>query len=79
MCIRDRKIIGVGGVDSGKSAYNKIINGASVIQLYTGMVYEGPGIVSKISEELIKILDKEGVKNISDVVGHKNWSWLATL
>tara|TARA_B100000579_G_scaffold412139_1_gene403575 strand:- start:20 stop:1060 length:1041 start_codon:yes stop_codon:yes gene_type:complete len=66
------KIMGVGGVDSGKSAYKKIINGASVIQLYTGMVYEGPGIVSKISEELIKILDKEGVKNISDIVGHKN-------
>mgnify|MGYP002022690542 CR=1 FL=1 len=73
------KIMGVGGVDSGKSAYKKIINGASVIQLYTGMVYEGPGIVSKISEELIKILDKEGVKNISDIVGHKNWPWLATL
>ncbi len=36
------------------------------------MIYEGPGIVSKISEELIKILDKEGVKNISDIVGHKN-------
>ena len=65
------KIIGVGGVDSGKSAYKKIINGASVIQLYTGMVYEGPGIVSKISEELIKILDKEGAKNISDIVGNK--------
>jgi len=69
---KEIKIIGVGGVDSGKSAYKKIINGASVIQLYTGMIYEGPGIVSKISEELIKILDKEGVKNISDIVGHKN-------
>ncbi len=68
---KEIKIIGVGGVDSGQSAYEKIINGASVIQLYTGMVYEGPGIVSKISEELIKILDKEGVKNISDIVGNK--------
>ena len=66
------KIIGVGGVDSGESAYKKLINGACAIQLYTGMVYEGPGIVSKINEELIKILDKEGVKNISDIVGHKN-------
>ena len=69
---KEIKIIGVGGVDSGQSAYEKIINGASAIQLYTGMIYEGPGIVSKISEELIKILDKEGVKNISDIVGHKN-------
>ncbi len=66
------KIIGVGGVDSGKSVYQKIINGASLVQLYTGMIYKGPGIASKISEELINILDKEGVKNISDLVGSKN-------
>ena len=66
------KIIGVGGVDSGQSAYQKIINGASLVQLYTGMIYQGPNIVSKISEELINILDKEGVKNISDLVGSKN-------
>ena len=66
------KIIGVGGVDSGQSAYQKIINGASLVQLYTGMIYRGPNIASKISEELINILDKEGVKNISDIVGSKN-------
>ena len=66
------KIIGVGGVDSGQSAYQKIINGASLVQLYTGMIYQGPSIASKISEELINILDKEGVKNISDIVGSKN-------
>jgi len=66
------KIIGVGGVDSGQSAYQKIINGASLVQLYTGMIYQGPSIASKITEELINILDKEGVKNISDVVGSKN-------
>ena len=66
------KIIGVGGVDSGQSAYQKIINGASLVQLYTGMIYQGPSIVSKISQELINILDKDGVKNISDVVGSKN-------
>ncbi len=66
------KIIGVGGVDSGQSAYEKIINGASLVQLYTGMIYRGPSIASKISEELINILDKEGVKNISDIVGSKN-------
>jgi len=65
-------IIGVGGIDSGQSVYQKIINGASLVQLYTGMIYQGPGIVSKISEELINILDKEGVKNISDIVGSKN-------
>ena len=73
------KIIGVGGVDSGQSVYQKIINGASLVQLYTGMIYKGPSIVSKINEELINILENERVKNISDIIGSKNWSWLATL
>ena len=73
------KIIGVGGVDSGQSVYQKIINGASLVQLYTGMIYKGPSIVTKINEELINILENERVKNISDIVGSKNWSWLATL
>ena len=36
------------------------------------MIYQGPNIVSKISEELINILEKEGVKNISDIIGNKN-------
>ena len=66
------KIIGVGGVDSGHSAYQKIINGANLVQLYTGMIYQGPSIATKISQELINILEKEGIKNISDVVGSKN-------
>ena len=65
-------IIGVGGVDSGKSAYEKIINGASLIQLYTGMVYKGPNVASKISNELIDILKNEGIKNISKAIGTKN-------
>ena len=63
------KIIGVGGVDSGKSAYEKFISGASYIQLYTGMVYQGPNIVNKISEELNDILTSNGVKNIQEIIG----------
>ena len=71
--LRDKVIIiGVGGVDSGKSAYEKIINGASLIQLYTGMVYKGPNVASKISNELIDILKNEGIKNISEAIGTKN-------
>ena len=66
------KIIGVGGVSSGKDAYEKIIRGASLVQLYTGMVYRGPDIANKINKELIEILTKEGVKNISQIVGSKN-------
>ena len=65
------KIIGVGGVDSGKSAFEKFISGANYIQLYTGMVYKGPNIVNKISYELNDILSSEGVKNIEEIVGSK--------
>ena len=67
------QIIGVGGVDSGESAYKKIIAGASYIQLYTGMVFQGPGIVRKIKKELKEILIDEGVKNFKEIVG-KNHS-----
>ena len=65
------KIIGVGGVDSGKSAYEKIINGANLVQIYTGMVYQGPNIASKIAKELIEITKNHSVKNISELVGIK--------
>ena len=65
------KIIGVGGVDSGKSAYEKIINGANLVQLYTGMVYQGPNIASKITKELIEITKNHSVENISELVGIK--------
>ncbi len=68
---KETKIIGVGGVDSGKSAYEKIINGASLVQLYTGMIYKGPGIVSKICDELTEILNSEGIKKLDEAIGTK--------
>ena len=63
------KIIGVGGVDSGQSAFEKISSGADAVQLYTGMVYKGPGVVKNIKKELISILKKERLKNIAEAVG----------
>ena len=65
------KIIGVGGVDSGASAYEKFVAGANYVQLYTGMVYRGPNIVSMIKKELRELLLKDGVKNFSEIVGKK--------
>ena len=62
-------IVGVGGVNSGKSAYEKIIAGASLLQLYTGFVYRGPSTAKGIKKELIEILKVEGVKNIKDAIG----------
>ena len=62
-------IIGVGGVNSGKTAYEKIIAGASLLQLYTSFVYRGPSAAKDIKKELIQILKAEGIKNIKDAVG----------
>ena len=66
------KIIGVGGVDSGISAYKKFLAGASYVQLYTGMVYRGPNIVNMIKKELKELLLKDGVKNFSEIIGKKH-------
>ena len=65
------KIIGVGGVDSGRGAYEKFLAGAHYVQLYTGMVYRGPNIVNMIKKELKKLLLKDGVKNFEEIVGKK--------
>ena len=65
------KIIGVGGVDSGESAYKKFLAGASYIQLYTGMVFQGPNIVGKIKKELKEILKANGIKNFKEIIGKK--------
>ena len=62
-------IIGVGGIDSGESAFEKIQAGASLVQLYTGMVYKGPGIIKEIKKDLISILKKDKIKSISEAVG----------
>ncbi len=63
------QIIGVGGIDSGESAFEKIAAGADAVQLYTGMVYRGPGIVKNIKTDLISILKKHNLKNIKHAVG----------
>ena len=65
------KIIGCGGVDSGKSAYEKFLAGANYVQLYTGMVFRGPNIVNMIKKELKELLMKDGVKNYTEIVGKK--------
>ena len=65
------EIIGVGGVDSGESAHKKFLAGASYLQLYTGMVFQGPNIVGKIKKELKEILITEGIKNFKEIIGKK--------
>ncbi len=62
-------IIGVGGIFTPEDAYEKIKAGASLIQIYTGFIYEGPFIVKKINQGLVKLLEQDGFKNISEAVG----------
>jgi dihydroorotate dehydrogenase len=62
-------LIGLGGVDSAESAYEKIQAGASLVQIYTGLVYEGPSVVKKINQGLVKCLERDGFKNIKEAVG----------
>jgi len=65
------KIIGCGGVDSGKSAYEKFLAGANYVQLYTGMVFRGPNVVNMIKKELKELLLVDGVKNFTEIIGKK--------
>jgi len=65
-------IIGVGGVDSGESAFEKIAAGANAVQLYTGMIYKGPSIVKEIKKDLIEILKNENIQNISEAIGSRS-------
>ena len=65
------KIIGCGGVDSGKSAYEKFLAGANYVQLYTGMVFRGPNVVNMIKKELKELLMVDGVKNFAEIIGKK--------
>jgi dihydroorotate dehydrogenase len=65
-------IIGVGGVFSAEDAYKKIKLGASLIQLITGMIYQGPQLIGEINRGLTELLKKDGFRNISEAVGKDN-------
>lgn len=65
-------IMGCGGVFSAADAYKKIKLGASLIQLITGMIYEGPQLISEINQGLTELLKKDGYKNISEAIGRDN-------
>lgn len=62
-------IVGVGGVFSAEDAYNKIRLGANLVQLITGMVFEGPSVISRINLGLVDLMKRDGFSQISEVVG----------
>ncbi|MAA97875.1 MAG: dihydroorotate dehydrogenase (quinone) [Stappia sp.] len=71
----DLPIIGVGGVGSGEAAWTKIAAGATLLQLYTGLVYEGPELLSRITKHLAASLDREGLANLSEATGRNTDAW----
>jgi len=69
-------IVGVGGVENAETAYEKICAGASLVELYTGMVYRGPALMRAINHGLLKLLARDGFTSIAQAVGsaHRNLS-----
>ncbi len=64
-------LIGVGGIFTAEDAWEKICAGASLVQLYTGFIYQGPGVVRQINQGLVRILEREGFDKIDKAVGCK--------
>jgi dihydroorotate dehydrogenase len=62
-------LIGVGGIGSAADAYERIRAGASLLQLYTALVFEGPGLVGRIKRELAARLAADGFRSVADAVG----------
>ncbi|HET6970681.1 MAG TPA: dihydroorotate dehydrogenase (quinone), partial [Phenylobacterium sp.] len=62
-------LIGVGGIASGGDAYAKIRAGASAVQLYSALAYEGPGLVTRIKRELAQHLRADGFRSVAEAVG----------
>ena len=62
-------LIGCGGIGSGEDAYRKIRAGASLVQLYSALIYQGPLLVNRINRELAGLLRRDGFKSVADAVG----------
>ena len=62
-------LISAGGISTGKQAYARIKAGASLVQSYSGLIFEGPSMVRKINEELLELMAKDGYSNITEAIG----------
>ncbi|MEL6437614.1 MAG: dihydroorotate dehydrogenase (quinone), partial [Pseudomonadota bacterium] len=71
----DLALIGVGGVSDGATAAQKLMAGADLVQLYTGMIYGGPGIIGHICDGLSKAVDDVGVDNAGALTGIATDEW----
>jgi dihydroorotate dehydrogenase len=66
---KDIALIGVGGISSGRDAYEKILAGASLVQLYTALVYQGPGLIGRIKRDLLTCLTRDGFSSVAAAIG----------
>lgn len=71
----DLPIVGVGGIDCGEAAWEKIAAGANLVQVYSGLVYEGPVLVEKILRHLSARLTRDGLASLADLVGARSTLW----
>ena len=71
-------IIGVGGISSGKDAYEKICAGASLVQLYSAFAYHGPPIAYTVASDLAELLRQDGFNSVHEAVG-VNHKWTQDL
>ncbi|WP_426452372.1 quinone-dependent dihydroorotate dehydrogenase [Paenibacillus sp. S-38] len=62
-------IIGSGGIFTAEDAYAKIRAGASLVEIYTALIYEGPAVLSRINQGLIRLLKRDGFSNVSEAIG----------
>ncbi len=62
-------LISVGGISDAKEAYKRIKAGASLVQIYTGFIYEGPSMAKKINKELLELMKNDGYENIAQAIG----------
>ena len=62
-------LISIGGIDDGEEAYERIKLGASLIQIYTTMIFEGPCVIREINKTILEKLEEDGFKNISEAIG----------
>lgn len=69
-------IIGVGGIENADQAYEKICAGASLVQIYSGMVYHGLSLASDIAKKMDNLVKKDGFSNLSQAIGSRRQAWL---
>jgi dihydroorotate dehydrogenase len=66
-------LISVGGIDSAEEAYRRIKAGASLVQVYSALVYKGPSLIKQINEGLVQLLERDGFESITQAIG-SDWS-----